>query len=164
MLLSREWILKEMNVQNIRAKEKEMIEFSYQNKLNYTLKMNPETVFADYVIFQAYDDYKITIITRIFYSSSGLLFFLWLLTDPIFKKVLTSLVCCCSKKNESTQDVKHFEALMDKYQNTNSFLFSSLNMEIVYSILKGINVIVREFNTNESEALTDQDFQFCKCI
>jgi len=33
------------------------------------------------------------------------------------------------------------------YNNTNSFLYSSLNMEIVCSILKGINTVLREINS-----------------
>ena len=46
---------------------------------------------------------------------------------------------------------KKFAELMDAYLNMNSFLYSSLNMEMVCVILKGINVVLREINIdNES--------------
>ena len=34
----------------------------------------------------------------------------------------------------------------ESYDSLNSFLFSSLNMEMVYAILKGVNVVLREIN------------------
>lgn len=56
--------------------------------------------------------------------------------------------CIISKKAllQSGKIYKQFDDLLDSYNNTNSFLYSSLNMEIVCSILKGINVIVRELH------------------
>ena len=46
---------------------------------------------------------------------------------------------------------------------TNSFLFSSLNMEIVYSTLKGINRIIREIDGPIAhEQLTKEDFSYVK--
>jgi len=51
------------------------------------------------------------------------------------------------------------EELLDKYENTNSFLFSSLNMEIVYSILEGINKVVRDLDpTKTLNNLSEEDF------
>lgn len=50
---------------------------------------------------------------------------------------------------------------MDAYLNMNSFLYSSLNMEMVCVILKGINVVLREINennTNQIDMLEDGDF------
>ena len=60
------------------------------------------------------------------------------------------------------------------YDSLNSFLFSSLNMEMVYAILKGVNVVLREINgvdpvtgkvlkqdlTGETEYLRGEDFQY----
>ena len=47
-----------------------------------------------------------------------------------------------------------------------SFLYSSLNMEIVCSILKGINLIVRELNIGNKmqTALKRSDFNDCRII
>jgi len=77
-----------------------------------------------------------------------------MLLDPIFRKVVMDLLdkikgyCVSSriKKKKSNDLYKQFSDLLDTYNTTNSFLYSSLNQEIVYSILKGINVIVRELN------------------
>jgi hypothetical protein len=41
--------------------------------------------------------------------------------------------------------------LLDQYNNSNSFLYSSLNMEIVCTILKGINVVLREINLDNKQ-------------
>ena len=46
---------------------------------------------------------------------------------------------------------EEFNELYNKYQNMNSFLYSSLNMEIVCSILKGINIILREIHDNDKK-------------
>ena len=49
--------------------------------------------------------------------------------------------------------------------STNSFLFSSLNMEIVYSILWGINKVVRDLDpAKEQKDLTMEDFEDVKQI
>jgi hypothetical protein len=78
------------------------------------------------------------------------------MTDPIFKYVikdsLYKIFCCLCKKKKKLQKsetLKEMEALLDKYSNTNSFLFSSLNMEIVYSILEGISKVVRDLDPNK---------------
>ena len=50
---------------------------------------------------------------------------------------------------------------MDLYENSSrSFLYSSLNMEIVCSILKGINVVLRDINENNKKQtiLAKSDF------
>ena len=39
----------------------------------------------------------------------------------------------------------------ESYDSLNSFLFSSLNMEMVYAILKGVNVVLREINGVDPE-------------
>lgn len=54
---------------------------------------------------------------------------------------------------------------MDLYENSSrSFLYSSLNMEIVCSILKGINVVLREINENNTKqtVLAKSDFKDVK--
>ena len=67
---------------------------------------------------------------------------------------------------ETSKIYKQFDDLLDSYNNTNSFLYSSLNMEIVCSILKGINVIVRDLaNGNRTqEALSERDFDDFRVI
>ena len=49
-----------------------------------------------------------------------------------------------------TEKQKEFDTLIDQYNNANSFLYSSLNMEIVCTILKGINVVLREINASKN--------------
>ena len=94
-----------------------------------------------------------------------------MLTDPVFRKILFETLkrfyqklCCVKQKkgriSKHKTVYKQFEELLDSYNNTNSFLYSSLNMEIVYSILKGINVIVRELNIDNKvqTSLNMRDF------
>ena len=59
-----------------------------------------------------------------------------------------------------------FSNLLDQYRNLNSFLYSSLNMEIVCTILKGINVVLREINLekNEGTMIGDADFREIKVV
>ncbi len=59
------------------------------------------------------------------------------------------------KEKESEQ--KKFDKLLDCYNNTNSFIYSSLNMEIVCTILKGINVVLREINFDEKKSTTNNN-------
>lgn len=50
--------------------------------------------------------------------------------------------------------------MKDAYLNMNSFLYSSLNMEIVCTILKGINVVLREINLETSQQTELKGFDF----
>lgn len=54
----------------------------------------------------------------------------------------------------------------DKSAYANSFLYSSLNMEIVYSFLKGINVQFKRESLQEFEysGVTDADYKETKFI
>lgn len=52
------------------------------------------------------------------------------------------------------------DQLVDAYTNMNSFLYSSLNMEMVCTILKGINVVLREINIDYSNKYTLTKFDF----
>ena len=108
----------------------------------------------DFLFWVNYDVYVFRSIAKLIFLSRGTVIFIWLLTSPIFRKVLKDrffdlfnyILCMKRKKNDPRQTDIEFEDLLDTYNNTNSFLYSSLNMEIVCSILKGINVVVRELN------------------
>ena len=105
-------------------------------------------------------------IYRLIFVSRGILLFCWLCLCPIFrmyaKKAITSRLqlLFAKKKNrgekigdndmEEDSRKQEFGELLDQYQNTNSFLYSSLNMEIVCTILKGINVVLREINLEDN--------------
>ena len=65
------------------------------------------------------------------------------------------------KKKFKDHDSAQFDKLLNKYNNTNSFLYSSLNMEIVCSILKGINTVLREINEDSQSTnyITKEDYK-----
>lgn len=55
---------------------------------------------------------------------------------------------------------EELDQLIDAYLNMNSFLYSSLNMEIVCTILKGINVVLREINLDKSQQQEIKGFDY----
>jgi hypothetical protein len=102
---------------------------------------------------------------QIIYVSRGVLLFAWLCLCPIFRKhVRESISSLCCRKKDASMD--KFSNLLDQYRNLNSFLYSSLNMEIVCTILKGINVVLREINLekNEETMIGDADFREIKVV
>lgn len=69
------------------------------------------------------------------------------------------------KKSTLTFEKKvELEQLVDAYLNMNSFLYSSLNMEIVCCILKGINVVLREFSDKEEREIEEGDYKELRVI
>lgn len=50
------------------------------------------------------------------------------------------------------------------YNEGNAFIYSSMNMELVCTILKGINVVLREINLDNKQqtVLNQQDFKEVK--
>lgn len=61
--------------------------------------------------------------------------------------------------SEHSRNVE-LDELQDAYLNMNSFLYSSLNVEIVCAILKGINVVLREINLKDTKQMELVDFDF----
>ena len=96
-------------------------------------------------------------ILYLIYEFRGILLFLWMLTCPLFRKItkdtLTTFLCGeqHQDKMDDKGDYEEFDELLNRYNNTNSFLYSSLNMEIVCSILKGINIILRDINSTDKK-------------
>ena len=87
---------------------------------------------------------------------------MWLLNCDIFRtfvisdlQILTRFVCRnphtfgILRANKNEEKIKE---LYELYNSQNSFLYSSLNMELVYAILRGINVCLREINGVATEA------------
>ena len=85
--------------------------------------------------------------------------FTWLCLCPLFRKHVAESFStkCCKKRFQSTEK---FSDLLDKYRNLNSFLYSSLNMEIVCTILKGINVVLRDLNLEKDQKIMIDDADF----
>lgn len=110
-------------------------------------------------------------------KARGILLFIWLCRCPIYRyhlsTLMTNLFCCgqrcCAAKDEKEKErrerEKRMQALLadtyESYDSLNSFLFSSLNMEMVYAILKGVNVVLREINgvDPETRQIMKQDVQ-----
>ena len=67
-------------------------------------------------------------------AARGICFFLFLLAMPIFHKTLFSVVCC--KSDELSQYVLNFQ-----YEG---FLSSQMNMELVCSLLQGIQKTIEQ--------------------
>jgi len=92
---------------------------------------------------------------------------MWLCQCPIFRKFAFSKVLKgCKKRNNSENDglteieKKQFAGLLQDYDSSNQFLYSSLNMEIVCTILKGINVVLREINLDNKQQIGLKDIDF----
>jgi hypothetical protein len=112
------------------------------------------------VIFRMNKDDNLIIMHWLYfvYELRGILLFLWMLTCPLFRKITfdtlkMSYFWCRKKKDEKMKSESYleFDELLNRYNNTNSFLYSSLNMEIVCSILKGINIVLREINLSDKK-------------
>lgn len=80
------------------------------------------------------------------------------------------LRCLCRNSKfrvlRAKKDEQKIRKLYELYTTQNSFLYSSLNMELVYAILRGINVCLREINTNtqELDRLGKEDFKFTRIV
>ena len=88
-----------------------------------------------------------------FYSSSGIILVIVRMFDPLvfdtFKKDINYLCCNCFKRKpqQDAADVTDDNIKIEKNtdlltDNLNSFLTSSLNVELVYTILEGVRRIV----------------------
>lgn len=106
--------------------------------------------------------------------------FFWLSICPLFRArafnytviVFYRIVYCCNRTKRlkaeqriMQEDSEHsrnveLDELQDAYLNMNSFLYSSLNVEIVCAILKGINVVLREINLKDTKQMELVDFDF----
>lgn len=81
-----------------------------------------------------------------------------MMTCPLFRKIALDTIrirlCCRKRKDVSRESGRYgdFDEILNIYNNTNSFLYSSLNMEIVCSILKGINIVLREINSYDKKS------------
>ena len=60
-------------------------------------------------------------------------------------------MCRIRKKKDKDNEEDSYEDLLLQNDTSNSFLYSSLNMEIVCSILKGINIVLREINETDKK-------------
>jgi hypothetical protein len=68
---------------------------------------------------------------------SGLFIALSRLRDPVLQKKLKSVCCCFFKNNDNNTDY-----------NLNTFLTTSLNTELVVSILKGVTILAASSSDN----------------
>ena len=78
-----------------------------------------------------------------------------MMTCPLFRSIAFETIkarLCCKKQSDKKDESGDFDELLNRYNNTNSFLYSSLNMEIVCSILKGINIVLREINSFDKKS------------
>lgn len=115
----------------------------------------------------------IGIIGRVVYCSRGIMIYIWLCICPLFRHYTKADILevwkffkFCGKYSRRSLKLdeakkKQFDELMDAYLNMNSFLYSSLNMEMVCVILKGINVVLREINLDKDSqnySLDQMDF------
>ena len=71
---------------------------------------------------------------ELLFPAKGILYFLYLLTDPVIRKAIVQMLTCkCKEQMKYKEDA----------QPGDSFLCSSLNMELVCAILQGIQQIVQ---------------------
>lgn len=109
-------------------------------------------MFVHFEFYNRYENYYFSRISKIIYVTRGTWIFIWQMFCPLFRmhiKLFFKQMCCISgyKRGLSinSDERQKNDDLLDVYKNSsNSFLYSSLNMEIVCSILKGINVILRD--------------------
>ena len=100
------------------------------------------------------------------FVSRGIAIFIWLCQCPVFREKVKNFFTdkiCKAKRRKSGFNFKgqNLKELVDTYENSNTFLFSSLNTEFVCVILKGINVVLREINlgSNKQSELDRKDFE-----
>ena len=116
---------------------------------------NKYLLFVNFEFYNRYENYYYSRISKILYVTRGMAIFIWQMFCPLFRmqlKLFFKSICCvfgcCGHKRGISMDFekqKKVDEIVDIYKNSsNSFLYSSLNMEIVCSILKGINVILRD--------------------
>ena len=122
--------------------------------------------YIHFLFWTRWENFYLYQISTITYSLRGTLIFLHLSTCPIFRQTIKDQFSCCLRRNgRRSGNYDKFGDLMDLYENSSrSFLYSSLNMEIVCSILKGINVVLREINENNTKqtVLAKSDFKDVK--
>ena len=146
-----------------------MVQFYYREYSEDFKSFKPEDYNYKYTYFlywTRWNNFYVYQIGTLIYSMRGLLIFCHLCTCPIFRQTIKDqFSCLCCKQKKRSGNYEKFGDLMDLYENSSrSFLYSSLNMEIVCSILKGINVVLRDINLNNTKqtVLAKNDFEDIK--